>query len=65
MNVRQFLSTWVADDQTHISQIARVLAKQYRHEVGSWRAYLPLPDRETGGSSGSGGPGGSRGSGGG
>lgn len=59
VNVRQLLSTWVTHDLTHLSQIARVMARQYRHEVGPWRAYLPLLDRETGGSGGSGGPRGS------
>lgn len=36
----QHLSTWVAHDQSHIAQIARVLARQYAGEVGPWRAYL-------------------------
>lgn len=36
----QLLATWVAHDQGHIAQIARVLAKGYRDEVGPWRAYL-------------------------
>ncbi|HSR41999.1 MAG TPA: hypothetical protein VLL48_07505, partial [Longimicrobiales bacterium] len=50
VTLRQLLSTWVAHDLTHIAQIARVMAKQYRHEVGPWRRYLPLLDRLTGGS---------------
>lgn len=48
VTVRQLLATWVAHDLTHIAQIARVMAKQYRSEVGPWRAYLPLLDRVTG-----------------
>jgi hypothetical protein len=45
VTLRQLLSTWVAHDLTHIAQIARVMAKQYREEVGPWRAYLPIMDR--------------------
>ncbi|MDX1645095.1 MAG: DinB family protein, partial [Thermoanaerobaculia bacterium] len=48
VTVRQLLATWTVHDQTHIAQIARVLAKQYRDEVGPWRAYLPLLDRPRG-----------------
>jgi len=40
VTLRQLLATWVAHDQGHVAQIARVLAKQYRDEVGPWRAYL-------------------------
>ena len=36
----QLLSTWVAHDLDHVVQIARVLAYQYRDEVGPWRNYL-------------------------
>lgn len=36
----QLLATWVAHDFTHLSQIARVLAKQYREAAGPWKAYL-------------------------
>jgi len=28
-----------------MAQTARVMAKQYRDEVGPWRAYLPIVDR--------------------
>lgn len=41
----QLLSTWVAHDLSHITQIARVMAKQYRDAVGPWRAYLSVMDR--------------------
>ena len=40
VTLRQLLSTWVAHDLDHVSQIARVLARQYTDEVGPWRAYL-------------------------
>lgn len=36
----QLLATWVAHDFTHLSQISRVLARQYREAVGPWQAYL-------------------------
>jgi len=36
----QLLATWVAHDLTHLAQIARVMAAQYRDQVGPWRAYL-------------------------
>lgn len=43
----QLLATWVVHDLGHIAQIARVMAKVNREEVGAWREYLPiLADRE-------------------
>jgi predicted N-acetyltransferase YhbS len=36
----QLLSAWVAHDLDHITQIARVLAFQFRDEVGPWRVYM-------------------------
>ena len=45
VTLRQLLSTWAAHDLGHIAQTARVMAKQYRDEVGPWRAYLPVMDR--------------------
>lgn len=45
VTLRQLLATWVVHDLSHISQIARVMSKQYRDAVGPWRAYLPLLDR--------------------
>ncbi len=40
--LRELLSTWVAHDLGHISQISRVMAKQYQHEVGPWTKYLGI-----------------------
>jgi hypothetical protein len=40
VTLRQLISTWAVHDLTHISQISRVLAKQYEAEVGPWKAYL-------------------------
>jgi hypothetical protein len=45
VTLRQLLATWVAHDLGHIAQTARVMAKQYREEVGPWREYLPVLDR--------------------
>lgn len=42
VNLRQLLSTWVVHDLGHISQISRVMAKQYQHEVGPWKEYLGI-----------------------
>jgi hypothetical protein len=38
----QLLATWVAHDLDHVSQISRVLARQYADAVGPWRAYLRI-----------------------
>ena len=40
VTLAQHLSTWVAHDLTHVTQIARVMAKRYRTTVGPWRRYL-------------------------
>ncbi|MCC6242742.1 MAG: DinB family protein [Gemmatimonadaceae bacterium] len=45
VTLRQLLSTWVSHDLGHLAQVARVMAKQYRDEVGPWRAYLSVMDR--------------------
>ena len=45
VTLRHLLATWVAHDLGHIAQIARVMAKRYRDDVGPWRAYLPIMDR--------------------
>lgn len=42
VTLRQLLSTWVAHDLSHIAQIARVMAKQYKDEVGPWKEYLRI-----------------------
>lgn len=41
----QLLSTWVVHDLSHIGQIVRVMAKQYREAVGAWQSYLPVLSR--------------------
>jgi hypothetical protein len=42
VTLRQHLATWVAHDLAHLSQLARILAKQYRGEVGPWIKYLSI-----------------------
>jgi hypothetical protein len=45
VTLRNLLATWVVHDLGHVAQVARVMARQYRDEVGPWRAYLPILDR--------------------
>lgn len=45
VQLKQLLSAWVAHDLSHIAQIARVMAKRYKDDVGPWRQYMPLLDR--------------------
>ena len=42
LNLRQLLSTWVAHDLNHLGQIAEVMARQYKEEVGPWKVYLGI-----------------------
>ena len=42
VTLRQLLSTWVVHDLNHIAQISRVMAKQYKLEVGPWKEYLKI-----------------------
>jgi len=45
VTLKQLLSTWVVHDLGHISQIARVMAKQYKTEVGPWLEYIGILKR--------------------
>jgi len=40
VTLSQLLATWAAHDLTHLHQISRVMAHQYREAVGPWVAYL-------------------------
>jgi len=40
VTLSQLLATWAAHDLTHLHQISRVMANQYRAAVGPWSAYL-------------------------
>ena len=42
VTLNNLLATWVAHDLGHIAQIARVMAKQYKDEVGPWYEYIPI-----------------------
>ena len=47
VTLQQLLAAWVVHDLGHLAQVARVMAKQYREEVGPWVPYAPvLTDRE-------------------
>lgn len=40
VTLSQLLATWAAHDLTHLHQVSRVMAHQYRAAVGPWSAYL-------------------------
>jgi hypothetical protein len=42
VTLRQLLAGWVVHDLEHVAQVARVMAKQYRTEVGPWVPFLPI-----------------------
>lgn len=42
VTIRELLSTSVVHDLSHIAQISRVMAKQYKVETGPWVEYLPI-----------------------
>jgi len=42
VTLSQLLSTWVVHDLNHIAQISRVMAKQFKVEVGPWTEYLRI-----------------------
>jgi uncharacterized damage-inducible protein DinB len=42
VTLSELLATWVVHDLNHIAQISRVMAKQYKPEVGPWIEYLRI-----------------------
>jgi hypothetical protein len=40
VTMSQLLATWAGHDLTHLHQLARVMAHQYRELVGPWSVYL-------------------------
>jgi hypothetical protein len=42
VTLQQHLATWATHDLGHIAQICRVLAKQWKEEIGPWQAYLSI-----------------------
>ena len=45
VTLQQLLATWTVHDLSHIAQITRVMAKQYKEEVGPWINFLPILTR--------------------
>ena len=42
VTLKNLLSTWVVHDLTHIAQITRVMAKQYKEEMGPWPEFFKI-----------------------
>lgn len=42
VTLRNLLATWVTHDLTHIAQITRVMAKQYKEEMGPWPEFFRI-----------------------
>ena len=40
VTLSQLLATWTVHDMTHLHQLSRIVAHQYREAVGPWSAYL-------------------------
>jgi DinB superfamily len=40
VTLQELLATWAVHDLTHLHQLSRVMAHQYRDAVGPWSAYL-------------------------
>ncbi len=40
VTLSELLATWAVHDLTHLHQISRIMARQYREAVGPWSAYL-------------------------
>jgi len=40
VTLSELLATWAVHDLTHLHQISRIMAYQYREGVGPWREYL-------------------------
>ena len=40
VTLAELLATWAVHDLTHLHQLSRVMAYQYREAVGPWSAYL-------------------------
>ena len=42
VTLKNLLSTWVVHDLTHIAQVTRVMAKQYKEETGPWTQFFRI-----------------------
>lgn len=45
VTLQQLLATWTVHDLGHLAQIARVMARRWKSEVGPWIEYLPILTR--------------------
>jgi DinB superfamily len=45
VTLQQLLATWVAHDLNHICQVSRVMAKQYKEEIGPWTKYISVVNK--------------------
>lgn len=48
VTLQQLIATWTVHDLGHIHQICRVMAHQYRAEVGPWIQYLGVLNKQAG-----------------
>ena len=42
ITLKNMLAAWVVHDLGHIAQVSRVMAKQYKNEIGPWTQYLTI-----------------------
>jgi DinB superfamily len=42
VTLKNLVAAWVVHDLTHIAQIGRVMAKQYKEEIGPWSPYFRI-----------------------
>ena len=42
VTLKNLIATWAIHDLSHLSQISRVMARQYKEEVGPWLEYMPI-----------------------
>jgi hypothetical protein len=42
VTLRQLLSSWVVHDLTHLAQVTRVMAKQYKEATGPWAEFFRI-----------------------
>lgn len=42
VSLRNLLAAWVVHDLTHIAQVTRVMAKQYKEEIGPWTEFFRI-----------------------
>ncbi len=42
VTLKNLLATWVVHDLTHIAQVTRVMAKQYKEQMGPWPEFFRI-----------------------